>query len=74
MPYLTRVDNNFHSSLRSSFTHELAQHPLMRFKELKKKGLESGNRNKAMLETLNEVFADDFQLVPFNLDSFKPEF
>lgn len=39
MSYLSRADNNFHASKKSSFTHKLHEHPLMQFDELKKLAL-----------------------------------
>lgn len=39
MTYLQRADNKFHPSQKSIFNHELAQHPLMQFEELKKLAL-----------------------------------
>lgn len=39
MTYIQRADSEFNPSRKSRFTHELAQHPLMQFEELKKLAL-----------------------------------
>lgn len=39
MTYLNRLDANFNASKKSAFNHQLHQHPLMQFEELKKLAL-----------------------------------